>query len=125
MVIDSSGWIEYFADGPLADRYAAYIEGSQRIIVPTVIVYEVYKKILRDAGQEPAIEAMAVIRKMPVVPLTEELSLLVAEVSLKHRLPMADAIVYATAQANDALVVTSDQHFMGLPDVEFIARQTT
>lgn len=122
ILVDSSGWIEYFVDGPLAGRYAAHIEGTQEVLVPTIVLYEVYKKITRDAGERPAIDAIANMKKGITVPLSERLALAASAYSLQHKLPMADAIIYATAQAERAKVITSDEHFKGLPGVEFIER---
>ena len=121
IVVDSVGWIEYFIDGPLADRYAHYIEDPDGLAMPSIVVYEVFKKILRDSGEHSAVEAIANMQKTAVVPLTSELAIRAADLSLTHKLPMADAIVYATAQSLDATVVTGDQHFKVLPGVEFVS----
>lgn len=122
IVVDSSGWIEYFVEGPLAERFAGYIKGSEPLLMPTIILYEVYRKIARDAGERQAVDAMAGMRKGIVVSLSERLALSAADLSLRCKLPMADAIIYATAQAEGATVVTSDEHFRGLPGVEFIPK---
>jgi len=121
-VVDSVGWIEYFVDGPLAERYAHYIEDTKGLATPSIVVYEVFKKILRDSGERSAVEAIAIMQKTTVVPLTSELAINAAELSIVHKLPMADAIVYATAQSVEATVVTGDQHFQGLPGVEFVGK---
>lgn len=122
IVVDSSGWIEYFVEGALAERFADYIEGSEPLLVPTIVLYEVYRKIARDAGERMAVDAMASMRKGIAVSLSERLALSAADLSLRCKLPMADAIIYATAQAEGATVVTSDGHFSGLPGVQFIPR---
>ncbi|MDO8588239.1 MAG: type II toxin-antitoxin system VapC family toxin [Armatimonadota bacterium] len=119
-VVDSVGWIEYFVDGPLAERYARYIENPDELATPSIVICEVFKKVLRDSGERPAVEAIANMQKTTVVPLTSELAVNAAEIGIAHKLPMADAIVYATAQSVNATVVTSDQHFKGLPEVEFV-----
>lgn len=121
-VIDSVGWIEYFAAGPLSTEYGEYLRVLDDIITPTIVMYEVYKKILRDVDRRHASIAAAQMMNTQVVPLDSRIACSAAEYSYKYRLPMADAIVYATAQAAGAIVITSDQHFQGLPDVEYIAK---
>lgn len=119
-VVDSAGWIEYFVDGPLAERYASYIENPSDLLTPSIVIYEVLKKIFRDSGERSAVEAIANMQKTTVAPLSSELAISAAEISISHKLPMADAIVYATAQSVEAVVVTSDQHFRDIPGVEFV-----
>ena len=121
-VVDSVGWIEYLTEGPLAGEYARYLEGKERIVTPAVIVYEVYKKLLRDWDERTATEAAAYMLKSAVAAIDSGLAVMAAEISLQHKLPMADAMIYATAQSQDAAVVTSDEHFKGLPGVEFVER---
>lgn len=122
-VIDSVGWIEYFTDGPLADRYSKYIEDQSSIVTPSVVLYEVFKKILRDGSERAAVDAIAHIQQTNVVPLTAELAIVAAEISLEHRLAMADAIVYASARSAGATLVTSDFHFKDLCGVEYIPKK--
>ncbi len=119
-VVDSVGWLEYFTYGPLADAYGEIIESDETILTPTIVVYEVYKNILRNAGAHPAGIAAAQMQTTEIVPLNAELSLMAATLSVDHKLPMADAIVYATGRQQGAPVVTSDKHFAGLAGVEFI-----
>lgn len=121
-VIDSAGWIEYFIDGSLADEYAKHLEGTERIVTPAVVVYEIYKKLLRDLDERTATEAVAFMLKSSVAAVDAGLAVAAAETSLQHKLPMGDAMIYATAQAEGATVITSDEHFKGLPGVEFIER---
>lgn len=121
-VVDSVGWLEYFTDGPQADEYGKIIEGDEPVITPTIVIYEVYKNILRNAGQHPAGIAAAQMQATEVVPLSRELSLVAASFSVEHKLPMADAIVYATGHQLGASVLTSDKHLEGLSGVEFIPK---
>ena len=114
VIVDSSGWIEFFTNGPLAAEYSKYLKDAGKIVTPTIILHEVYKKIRRERSEEDALAAVSILNRTRVVPLTESLSLLAADMSLKHSLPMADAIVYATALEENCLVVTSDGHFKGL-----------
>ena len=121
-IVDSCGWIEYLADGPLADEYASHLEQSDLLITPSIVAYEVYKRILRDTDRDSALVAAALISRTHVIALDAELAMAAAELSLRYRLPMADAIVYATGQALSSVVVTSDAHFAGLPGVEFVEK---
>lgn len=119
-LVDSSGWLEYFTDGPLASEYSKYLKDLTKIVTPTIVLYEVYKKIKRERTEEGALLAVSVINKTTVIPLSESIALLAADLSLKHSLPMADAIVYATALEENCKIVTSDMHFKGLERIELI-----
>jgi len=120
ILVDSSGWIEYFMHGRLADRYAKYIETTEEMILPTIIIYEVYKKLKSQIGEELALEAYAQMLNARVVPLTDDIALKAADISLTSGLAMADAIIYATAMSNNAKLVTSDPHLKNLESVTFI-----
>ena len=120
VVLDSSGWIEFFTGGPLAERYAAYLSPRYQLITPTIILYEVYKKIKRERGEETALLFAGRLNSTHVVQLTESIALLAADVSLRHGLAMADAIVYATAKDQEAEVVTGDADLKDLPRVVYI-----
>jgi predicted nucleic acid-binding protein len=120
VLVDSSGWIEFFTDGPLAEEYSKYLKDISKVVVPTIIIYEVYKKIKRERTEEEALLAVSLINRTSVIPLSESIALLAADLSLKHLLPMADAIVYATALEENCKVVTSDTHFKGLDRVVLI-----
>ena len=122
IVVDSCGWLEYFTDGSLADKYWSYLKHSHEIIVPTIIIYEVYKKVKREIGEEPALMAVAQMQSAKTTVLTESLALLAADLSLQLALPMADAIVYATARFNKAMLISSDEHFKGLDGVEYLKK---
>ncbi|MFO7945877.1 MAG: type II toxin-antitoxin system VapC family toxin [Armatimonadota bacterium] len=120
-LVDSSGWIEYFAEGPLADEYAQYLSRDD-LLVPTVVVYEVHKFMLREVSEEAAMDVAARLQAHDVVPLTQHLALFAADLSLEHDLAMADAIVYATAQFHRAELITSDVVFADLSDVTYLAK---
>jgi len=120
VLLDSSGWIEFFTDGPLADRYAVYLTSRYQLITPTIVLYEVYKKIKREKGEETALLFAGRLNATEVVQLTESIALLAADVSLRHGLAMADAIVYATAKDQDAEVVTGDADLKDLPGVVYV-----
>lgn len=125
ILVDSYGWIEYFGDGPLAGKYASYIEDvrEENTIIPAIVVYEVYKKIRRDRGEEKALEAYAQLLRAKVIPVDASLALEAADLSLELGLGMADALVYATAKREGAKLVTSDEHFKGFENVEFIEKE--
>ena len=120
LLVDSSGWIEYFSSGPLAERYGSYLTRPANLITPTVVVYEVYKKIKRERGEELALRATARLTATEVIPLTESIALLAADVSLQYGLAMADAIVYATARDQEAQILTSDADLKDLPGVVYL-----
>ena len=122
ILIDSYGWIEYFAEGPLADKYAPFIEGAnaENAVTPTVVIYEVYRKIKGLRGEEKALEAYAQISRTKIVELTPHLSLEAADISLKLGLGMADSMIVATAKVYNAQIITSDKHLKGIENVRFI-----
>lgn len=120
IVVDSSGWIEFFTDGPLADEFAPYLEDLAEVVTPTIVIFEVYRVIRRQRSEEEAIAAVAQMQKTSVVDLDQFLALSAADVSIAHRLAMADAIVYATALSGDIAMVTADAHFQGLDNARVI-----
>ena len=121
-VVDSSGWLEYFGDGPNAEYFAPAIEATAELIVPTITVYEVFKRILQQRAEGEAIEAIAAMMQGTIVELDIQLALTAAKISASLRIPMADSIILATARAHSAIVWTQDQHFENLEDVRFIAK---
>ena len=124
ILLDSYGWIEYFTEGPLAEKYAKYVEevSEENTVIPTIVVYEVYKKIKGEVSEEKALEAYAQLMRAKVISIDASLAIEAADFSLKLGLGMADAIVYTTAKKEGARIVTSDEHFKGFEDVEFIDR---
>ena len=122
ILVDSVGWIEFFTDGPLAEEYAKYLQRPSELIVPTVVLYEVYKKIKSEKSEEAALVAVATMQNAQIVPLTEELSLAAADAGLSHKLAMADSIVYASAIQQGAKLVTSDKDLKGLPHVTYFPK---
>jgi predicted nucleic acid-binding protein len=108
VLLDSSGWIEFFTGGPLAERYASYLSPRYQLITPTIVLYEVYKKIKLERGEETALLLAGRLSGTQVIPLTDSIAFLAADLSLRHGLAMADAIVYATSKDQEAEVVTAD-----------------
>jgi predicted nucleic acid-binding protein len=121
-VVDSSGWLEYFADGPNAAFFTKGIEATAGLLVPTVSLYEVFKRVLQQRGEGEALQAVAVMQQGRIVELSGTLALAAARLSLDLRLPMADAIMLATARAWDATLWTQDSDFAAVPGVQYVAK---
>jgi len=126
ILIDSYGWIEYFAEGPLAEDYAQFIEkaNAENTVTPTIVVYEVYKRIKSVKGERKALEAYAQMSGTRIVELTSSISLRAADISITLNLGMADSIVLATAVDCNAEIVTSNEHLKSLERVKFINKQS-
>ena len=122
-VVDSSGWLEYFADGPNASRFVAPLREVDELVVPAVSVYEVFKVLLRESGEDAALQGVAAMQRATVIDLTATLSMSAATLSLKHSLPMADSIILATAEAHEAMLWTQDSDFDGVPGVKYFRKQ--
>jgi toxin FitB len=118
-LVDTSGWIEYFFDGPNASFFSAPIEAVDELVVPTVCLFEAFKKISLVADESRGLRAITQMRQGRVIDLTADIALKASVLSLQHRLPMADSLIYATARAEGATVWTQDEHFRGLPQVNF------
>lgn len=121
-LVDSSGWIEYLTDGKKADLFAPFLELEEFLLVPSIVFYEVYKKLLAVSEVNPAIRTAPwrfvshALRATNAV-FDTDIALKAVEVSRNYKLAMADAIIFATAQFHNANLVTSDSHFAGLPGV--------
>jgi predicted nucleic acid-binding protein len=121
-VVDSSGWIEVFTDGPQADRFLAVLDQDDRLVVPAISLLEVFKWVLREHSEAQAIQAVAVMQRGKVVDLDSRLAIAAAQLSHTLRLPMADSIILATARSQQARLYTMDADFQGLADVVFIQK---
>ena len=121
-VVDSSGWLEYFADGPNADFFAPAIEKTSEPIVPTLSLYEVFKRVLQQRGEGDALQAVAVMIQGTVVDLDMDLALSAAKLSADLQLPMADSVMLATAQSQQAILWTQDADFDGIKGVRYRVR---
>jgi predicted nucleic acid-binding protein len=124
-VVDSSGWIEYFTDGPNAGFFATAIERVNTLLVPAVCLYEVFKWVARERGETQALKAIAHMHLGQVVDLDAKLALIAARLGLQAKLPLVDSMVLATARAHQATVWTQDDDFEGLADVKYIAKKKT
>lgn len=122
-VVDSSAWLEYFADGPNAKHFAGVVKLTAELVVPTVTLYEVFKVVLREANENAALQAVAALQKGTVVDLTPKLALSASRLSLQHTLPMADAIILATALAHGATLWTQDVHFKDVANVRYVPKK--
>lgn len=124
ILIDSYGWIEYFADGLLAESYAPFVEKAEaeKTVTPTIVLYEVYKRIKSLKGEQKALEAYAQMSGTRIVELTSVISLKAADISIALNLGMADSIIVATAKEYGAEIVTSDEHLKGVERVKFISK---
>jgi toxin FitB len=122
-VIDSSGWLEYFINGSNAGFFARVIENTDEVLVPTISLFEVFKRVLIEKNRNDALEAVAIMKDGQVVDLDDSLALVAAELSYELKLPMADSIILATARANNATLWTQDAHFKGMEDVKYIEKK--
>jgi len=123
VVVDSCGWLEWFTDGALADEYRPYLEDIDDLIVPSIVLYEVYKFLKREAGEEKALLATGYIKNARIIPLDDILALKAADIALEHRIAMADAIVAATAEMHDSVLITSDADLKDLANVKFLPKR--
>jgi predicted nucleic acid-binding protein len=122
-VVDSGGWLEYFADGPNADFFAQAIETVADLVVPTLSLYEVFKRVLQQRGEGDALQAVAIMMQGKVIDLDMDLALRAAKVSMERKLPMAESVMVATAQAHGATLWTQDADFEEIAGVQYIARR--
>lgn len=122
-VVDSSGWLEYFADGPNADYFAAAIEDPAALVVPTVSLYEVYWRVLQQRGDEAALQVVGVMLQGKVVDLITDVALSAATIGIEQALPMADALILATARAHGATLWTQDADFARVDGVRYRAKR--
>ena len=123
-VVDSSGWIEYFADGPNAEFFEAAILEASSLVVPSISIYEVFKRLLREPnGAEAGLQVVAAMQRGRIVNLDAELALEAAKTSFETKLPMADSVILATARAYGATVWTQDADFEGMAGVRYVEKQ--
>lgn len=121
-IVDSSGWLAYFADEPGAKYFAVPLKNVKLLIVPVITIYEVYKVILREAGEDSAIQAITAMQKGNVIPLTPELAIFAARISNTYNLPMADSIILATAEEYNATIWTHDKDFKKFKNVKYFEK---
>jgi predicted nucleic acid-binding protein len=122
-VVDSSGWLEYFADGPNADFFATGVEDVPELVVPSISIYEVFKRVLQQRGEGAALQAVAVMQQGLLVDLNVSIALRAARISVDFRLPLADSVILATAREHNATLWTQDSDFEGMEGVRYIEKR--
>ena len=121
-LVDSSAWLEYFNGGPGASPFVRTIEQVDTVLVPTIVILEVTRRVLQQRGEDAALQVAAALHQGYVVPLDSALALSAAQLGVAHKLPLADSIIYATAQRYGAVLWTMDADFAELPGVRYFAR---
>lgn len=117
-VVDSSGWLEYFTDSDRAPLFAAAIEDAENLFVPVISIYEVFKKVLRERGEDDALQVASTMQSGRLIDLDCALALEAA----RHPLPLADSVIYATAMRCAATLWTQDEHFQDFPNVRYFPK---
>ena len=123
-IVDSSGWLEYFADGPNAEKFASPIQSTRELVVPTLSIYEVFKRVLQQRGDTVALRAVALMQQGQVVDLTTAIALNAAKLSVESRLPMADSVMLATAREYRATLWTQDADFEDMEGIKYFPKKT-
>jgi predicted nucleic acid-binding protein len=122
-IVDSSGWLEYFAEGSNADFFAPAIEDTENLLVPVICIYEVFKKVLQQRGENQAQIHVGDMKHGKVIEIDESLALSAARLSAELKLPMADSLILATARAHNAILWTQDEHFKDLDGVKYVEKK--
>lgn len=122
-VVDSSGWLEYFADGVNAEFFASAIEDTEQLVVPTITIYEVFKRVLHQRSENNALQVAVMMQQGVVVDLDVSLALEAAKLSLQSKLPMADSIILATARTYKADLWTQDVDLKDFDGVKYIQKK--
>ena len=122
-IVDSSGWLEYFAEGGNAEFFASAIEDTKNLLVPVICIYEVFKKLLHLILDNESQIHVSYMKQCKVIEIDESLALSAAKLSAELKLPMADSLILATARANNAILWTQDEHFKDLDGVEYIEKK--
>ena len=119
-IVDSSGWLEYFASGLNAEFFSEPIEETKDLLVPTISLYEVFKRILQQRGETEALKAVAFMQSGVIVDLTSTIALHAANISIGLKIPMADSVMLASAREKDAILWTQDSDFEDLEGVRYV-----
>jgi toxin FitB len=122
-IVDSSGWLAYFANEPNAKHFLTPLKDIPSLIVPTVTIYEVFKVVFRESNENNAIQVVAAMQKGTVVELSTRLAISASKLSLEHGLPMAESIILATAKAFDAAIWTQDADFKNISGVKYFPKK--
>lgn len=121
-VVDSSGWLEFFADGANADHFSEPIQQPQKLVVPVITLFEVFKRVLQQSDENAGLQAVAAMRQGQVVAMDPSLALTAAKLSHELRLPMADSITLTTARKYKATLWTQDSDFENLQGVRYFVK---
>jgi len=122
-IVDSSGWLEYFVDGVNADQFAPVLQMPEKLLVPSITIFEVFKVVCRELGEHQALQTTALMRQGTVVDLSAAIATQAAKVSLDLKLPMADSIILTTGMLHNAVIWTQDEHFSGLAGVKYFPKR--
>ncbi|MDR2517176.1 MAG: type II toxin-antitoxin system VapC family toxin [Spirochaetaceae bacterium] len=121
-IVDSSCWIEYLMDTEIGASVAPIVENAAELLVPTITLYEVYKKLLAEKNEAYALEVVSYMQTGTVIEIDAGLSLAAAHISRNHKLPMADSIIYSAALRHSALIFTCDKHFRDIPGIRYFPK---
>jgi predicted nucleic acid-binding protein len=122
-IVDSSGWLAFFADEPNAKHFLLPLKDTASLVVPAVTIYEVFKVVLRESNENKALQAAVAMQKGKVIDLTAKLAIDASKLSLQHALPMADSIILATAQVFNATIWTQDSDFKNISGVNYFPKK--
>jgi predicted nucleic acid-binding protein len=123
IIVDSCGWLEWFTNGILADKYEKYLADHENMIMPAIVLFEVYKVLKREVGEEKALIAAGYMKNSTIIPLDETLALSAADIALQESLAMADAVIVAAARAHSCKIITSDSDLKDQPDVVYMPKK--
>lgn len=121
-IVDSSAWLEYFANGRNASEFAGPVANTTELIVPSITLYEVFKHILRQRDESAALQAIAAMRQGQVIDLDQSIALSAAKLSVSLKLPMAESVILASARQHNAILWTQDADFKGISGVRYYAK---
>ena len=123
ILVDTCGWIEWLTEGALVNSFASYMKDPAELLVPTTVQYELYKWVKRESDENKALDTIALADDSLVVPLSTDIALVAADLTLSQKLAFADAVIYASARKHNVELVTSDDHFEGLPGVTYFPKK--
>lgn len=123
-VVDSSGWLEYFADAPNADFFASAILDTEQLLVPSISLLEVFNRVCQQRDEHAALSAIALMRQGEIIALDGDLALAAAKLGIDHKLPLADSVILACTRIHDATLWTQDADFKGLEKVQYISKRS-
>ncbi len=123
IILDSSCWLEYFLNGKHADNFASVIEKNDEIIIPAIVLHEVFKVAIRASGEDAALAAAGALQQFPIIPVDENIAMFSAKIGQQLGLAMADSMILATAQIHHATLWTQDADFKGLASVKYFDKR--